>query len=225
MIIGICDDEFVMREQMVDACSQIISKYNEPIGLEIYTDGEQLLEANMDILILDIEMQGMDGIAVKNDFQRRNKGTLIIFATSHEEMMSEAFGVNVLGFILKHNITEQLPSMLDTAIKRVMQNIYIEGVDSRDIRYIEADHMYNVLHTTDGGQISVRMSSIELEDKLSGIGFSRVHRTYIVNFEYVDRIKDKVIIVAGKEIPISNRLYSKVKKEYDTYCKENSRFC
>ncbi len=225
MIIGICDDEFVMREQMMDACSQVISQYNEPIGLEIYTDGNQVLEADIDILILDIEMSEMDGISVKNDFQRRNKGTIIIFATSHDEMMSEAFGVNVMGFISKKNIKEQLPTMLHSAIKRVMQNTYIEGIDSRNICYIEADHMYNVLHTTDGGQTSVRMSSMELEDRLSSIGFARVHRTYIVNFEYVDKIKDKVIVVAGEEIPISNRLYSKVKKEYQMYCKENARFC
>lgn len=42
---------------------------------------------------------------------------------------------------------------------------------------------------------------------------------------YVEKIKEKTIIVNGEEIPVSARLKSKIKKEYSQYCKENARFC
>lgn len=74
-------------------------------------------------------------------------------------------------------------------------------------------------------EISVRISSSELEEMLRGVGFVRTHRTYIVNLAYVDRIREKTIVVDEDEIPISSRLKSKIKHEYDKYCKENARFC
>lgn len=225
MLIGICDDEKIMREKVEIICREVVKAYGEEIIVETYSDGNAVLDGDFDILILDIEMEEVDGISVKNSFQNRNKDTIIIFATSHDEMMSQAFGVNVIGFVTKKYIESQLPVMLDTAIKRVMNTVTIDGIDSRDICYIQAEHVYNILHLEDGREISVRQTSADLEKMLAGVGFIRVHRTYLVNMVYVDRIKEKVIVVNGEEISISSRLKSKIKKEYSEYCKENARFC
>ena len=211
MVIGICDDEKIMRESVEAICKQVANSYkDENIIIETFTDGKEVLEGEYDILILDIEMENLDGISVKNNFQNRKKNTIIIFVTSHDEMMNQAFGVNV---------------MLDNAIKRVMNTVNIDGIDSRDICYIQAEHVYNILHLEDGSKMSVRRSSTELEKTLAGVGFIRVHRTYIANMAYVEKIKEKTIIVNGEEIPVSARLKSKIKKEYSQYCKENARFC
>lgn len=226
MIIGICDDENVMREAEEKICRSIIQNYGDDIvQIETLSDGKEVLEGEYDILILDIEMEDVDGIAVKNYFQNRKKDTIIIFVTSHDEMMSQAFGVNVMGFVTKKYLDSQLPVMLDNAIKRVINTVNIDGIDSRNICYIQAEHVYNILHLKDNSEMSVRRSSTELESVLVGVGFVRVHRTYIVNMAYVDKIKDKTIVVNGDEIPVSSRLKSKIKKEYSQYCKENARFC
>ena len=225
MIIGICDDEKIMREKVETICHKVTDVYDEDIIVETYSDGNAVLDGDFDILILDIEMKEVDGISVKNIFQGRKRDTIIIFVTSHDEMMSQAFGVNVIGFVTKKYLESQLPVMLDTAIKRVMNTVAIDGVDSRNICYIQAEHVYNILHLADGSEISVRHTSADLEKALIGVGFIRVHRTYIINMAYVDRIKEKVIIVDEEEIPISSRLKSKIKKEYNKYCKENARFC
>ena len=140
-------------------------------------------------------------------------------------MMFQAFGINVIGFVTKNYLQDQLPVMLDTAIKKVMSTVFVDGVDSRNICYIKAEHVYNILHLVNDEEISVRMSSSELEEMLQGVGFVRTHRAYIVNLAYVDRIREKTIIVDENEIPISSRLKSKIKHEYDKYCKENARFC
>lgn len=226
MVIGICDYEKIMRESVEAICKQVANSYkDESIIIETFTDGKEVLEGEYDILILDIEMENLDGISVKNNFQNRKKDTIIIFVTSHDEMMNQAFGVNVMGFVTKKYLDSQLPVMLDNAIKRVMNTVNIDGIDSRDICYIQAEHVYNILHLEDGSKMSVRRSSTELEKTLAGVGFIRVHRTYIANMAYVEKIKEKTIIVNGEEIPVSARLKSKIKKEYSQYCKENARFC
>ena len=107
-------------------------------------------------------------------------------------MMSQAFGVNVMGFVTKSYLDNQLQVMLDGAMKRVM---------------------------------SVRCSSADLEKMLEVVGFIRVHRTYIINMAYVDHIKDKTVLVNKREIPVSARLKSRLRKEYSRYCRENARYC
>ncbi len=225
MIIGICDDENCMREQVAMVCKEVVEKYNTDIQIETFSDGKQVIEKEFDILILDIEMEGVDGISVKNIFQNRKKDTIIIFVTSHDEMMSQAFGVNVIGFVTKCYLKSQLPVILNSAIKRVMNTVNIDGIDSRKICYIEAEHVYNILHLEDGSEMSVRRTSAQLEMALTSVGFIRIHRTYIINMAYVEHIKDKTIVVNGCELPVSSRLKSGFKKEYSKYCRENARFC
>lgn len=225
MIIGICDDENCIREQVAMVCKEVAEKYNTDIQIETYSDGKQVIEEELDILILDIEMEGVDGISVKNIFQNRKKETIIIFVTSHDEMMSQAFGVNVIGFVTRCYLKSQLPVILDSAIKRVMNTVNIDGIDSRKICYIEAEHVYNILHLKDGSETSIRRTSAQLEMTLTSVGFIRIHRTYIINMAYVEHIKDKTIVVNGYELPVSSRLKSGFKKEYSKYCRENARFC
>lgn len=101
MVIGICDDENVIRDKIEKICINETKKYCEDVVIQKYSDGREVLEKDFDILILDIEMEDVDGIVVKNYFQKRKKDTIIIFVTSHNEMMSQAFGVNVMGFVAK----------------------------------------------------------------------------------------------------------------------------
>lgn len=225
MVIGICDDENVIRDKIEKICINETKKYCEDVVIQKYSDGREVLEKDFDILILDIEMEDVDGIVVKNYFQKRKKDTIIIFVTSHNEMMSQAFGVNVMGFVTKSYLDNQLQVMLDGAMKRVMNTVSIEGVDSRKVCYIQAEHVYNILHLENETEVSVRCSSADLEKMLEVVGFIRVHRTYIINMAYVDHIKDKTVLVNKREIPVSARLKSRLRKEYSRYCRENARYC
>ena len=225
MVIGICDDENVIRDKIEKICINETKKYCEDVVIQKYSDGREVLEKDFDILILDIEMEDVDGIVVKNYFQKRKKNTIIIFVTSHNELMSQAFGVNVMGFVTKSYLDNQLQVMLDNAMKRVMNTVSIEGVDSRKVCYIQAEHVYNILHLENETEVSVRCSSADLEKMLEVVGFIRVHRTYIINMAYVEHIRDKSVVINGKEIPVSTRLKSRLRKEYSRYCRENARYC
>lgn len=170
MVIGVCDDNEVMRKYMVKSCETIAAEFDDEILIRTFQDGSAVLNQDLDILILDIEMKDVDGITVKDTFQRKDKNTIIIFVTSHSELMPQAFGVNVIGFVTKNFIEEQLPPILTLAVKKVLNTVSVDGVDSRDICYIEAEHVYNMLHTVGKQEILVRISSSELEQMLSGVG-------------------------------------------------------
>lgn len=119
MIIGICDDDEIIREKIKENCLSTIEKYDYNITLKEFSDGEEIFKEKIlpDILILDIEMKNMDGIAVKNRLQNKQEAAFIIFVSSHDEMMPDAYGLNVIGFVTKKYMDNQLPKILEVAIQ------------------------------------------------------------------------------------------------------------
>lgn len=226
MIIGICDDEKHVREQIYKVCINITEKYRQKVKVVEYRDGGEIDRDDLDILILDIEMPLKNGLQVKEQLQVHGKKTIIIFVTNHDEMIEQAFGLNVIGFIMKKHIQEQLPIMLENAINMVRKSIVIEGIDSDDIEYIKTEHVYSGLHLENGEKVLIRITGKALEKQLVGTGFIRIHRAYLVNMKHIDTIKNgKVIINSHVELKASDRLKAKVEREYDMYCRKNARFC
>lgn len=228
MIIGICDDDEIIREKIKQNCLDTIGKYDNEILLKEFSDGEEIFKEKTipDILILDIEMKNMDGIAVKNRLQNKQETAFIIFVSSHDEMMADAYGLNVIGFVTKKYMDAQLPKILEVALQLTTKAVIIDGnINSHDIVYVSSEHVYNNLHLKNGDTKLVRISSRELESQLERADFVRVHREYLVNLEYVEDITEKTISVKGNNIPISTRLYADVKKKYLTYFKKNARYC
>lgn len=114
--IGICDDEEIDRSEIRDICIRIAKERSEKICIYEYSTAKDFLLDNKkeDILILDIEMQEMSGVELKNKLQNRGINIFIIFVSNHSEMIMSAFGLNVFGFINKNNLYAQLPEVLSS---------------------------------------------------------------------------------------------------------------
>ena len=99
--IGICDDEQKSREILLSFCRQLfVDKENYKI--KEFVSGEEVLKSEKtDILLLDIEMCGIDGIVVKDELQNQGEEVDILFITNYSERMQEAYGKNVFGFLHK----------------------------------------------------------------------------------------------------------------------------
>lgn len=225
MIVGICDDDKYIREVVRKICNDIASRKGYIIEIIEYQDGEEVNRNDLDILILDIEMPMKNGIKVKEKLQDNGK-TIIIYVTNHDEMMTKAFGINVMGFILKKYIQDQLPIMLEKTFNIVKKSIYIEGINSDEILYIKAEHVYNKIYLVNGKEKLMRVTGKKLEEKLCEVGFLRIHRSYIANMKYIEKInKGEVVISGGIKIKVSERQKTKVEDTFYMYCRENARFC
>ncbi len=169
-------------------------------------------EEHLEILILDIEMPEMGGIEVKNRLQRLKRDVIIIYVTSHDEMMREAFGLNVLGFVKKEYMQRDLPVMLISALEMVGNFVILrDDIDSREIAYIQR------LFLIDGTEKVLRASLKELESKLADVDFIRAHQSYLVNLQYVEGIDDSMVYILKQKIPISVRRRFKVQRAYETF--------
>ena len=119
--IAVCDDNFIFVNEVKQICEEYFASKNENCHVECFSCGEEVLHAvdlAWDVLFLDIEMGKISGIEVKDQLLEKNCETQIVFLTSHNECMKEAFGRNVVGFIEKKNITDELSVILKKNIQR-----------------------------------------------------------------------------------------------------------
>lgn len=105
MIIAICDDEELIREQV----KNLVVKQQPDAYVNLYGTGEELLaeNRNFDMVFLDIQMDGMNGIEAARKLRERNAQTIVIFITGMREYVFEAFDVHAFQYLLKPIMEEK----------------------------------------------------------------------------------------------------------------------
>lgn len=101
--IGICDDEEACRIKISESIRNIALKNDIEVKIIQYESGIQVMDCEKpDILILDIEMEHIDGLKVRDLLEQTDNEVLIIFCTSHDEIMSKAYGyIDVIEYPIK----------------------------------------------------------------------------------------------------------------------------
>ena len=123
MKIGICDDVIADQDLLENACNQLgytdIVRYHS--GEEFLADTEK---QKLYLLFLDIEMEGKNGLEIKEILEKTNAQTFVVFCTTHAECMPEAFGRNVISFLPKPFTTH----MIERCIKKhcILEKIFIQ---------------------------------------------------------------------------------------------------
>ncbi len=130
-----------------------------------------------------------------------------MFVTAYSEYALDAFGVNAVDYLMKPVETERLEQALDKVEERLrpqspmatIERIPVIKSGSKvlvpidQIRFIEAKDDYSCIYTEDDRFLST-ISLQKLEERLAPHGFFRIHRSFIVNLEYVDDVE---VISAG----------------------------
>lgn len=213
MRVAICDDEKI---QLSITKTSVENAYNSlDLVVDTYTSGIELLNAvdvvNYDLIILDIEMPGVNGIDTAKRLRKIEDKTAIVFLTSHVEYALEGYEVNALRYLTKPASTEKLSEIITYLLeqkkkdKRILlrNSEDVEMVCVADIYYMEAqDQMIRVV--TDKGEYRNRYNLGDYETELSAYGFFRIHRGYLINLGHVLKMTGREIIMEdGAALPIS----------------------
>ena len=91
-----------------------------------------------------------------------------------------------------------------------LREAYVK-IKEEDIVFVKSDHVYLEINTVDEKRYVIRKSISEYEEEL-GSNFLRVHKSYIINSNYIERLENENVIVKGIEIPVS-RTYREVLTE------------
>ncbi len=229
--IAICDDEEAALSILSSSLQGAFRSHNVEVNIDTYTRPRvmlaQMKSTNYDLLFLDIEMPGLSGIDVAQ--QLRHDGNLvdIIFISNREDLVFDALRVNPRGFIRKTRFIQDVAGVIDTyfayrndktqeKVLVVRQRDQVLHISIEKLKYIEGSGKKQLAVTVDREEpIEMSKSMQELEEELSGFGFLRIHKGYLVNYRFIRRIgEDEVVLTDDQRLPVSRRKHQEVRDQY-----------
>ena len=222
--IAIIDDDPVSRETLSALALNWSDARGHITNLSKYTSAESFLftystEKTFDILLLDVEMDGMNGVELAKRLRSENKIIQIIFITAYSDYISEGYEVAALHYLLKPVNESKLFQVLDRAAERVLRDYRSLAVGTSEgtvfvplyeVKYLEVIKNYVTVHAEK--DYIVRKPLGEFSDALDR-RFLRVGRSYIVNLLYVKRVsKNEIELRGGEIIPIPRSAYESVNR-------------
>jgi len=230
--ILVTEDESIVRKD-IERCLGNLG-YNVVASADNGEDAISMaMKHKPDLALMDIMIKGdMNGIAAAEEI-KRNIDIPVVFLTAYadENTLNDAKLAEPHGYILKpfkdvdiqtsvemalHKHGKELEMRQETDFLRSLAEhkddtdiIFVKNrsrlirVKNSDLLFVEALKDYVVVHTTNESY-TIHSTMKDVETKLSGPDFMRVHRSYIVNIEAIESIKYSMITIAGmeKEIPV-----------------------
>lgn len=230
MRILICDDNPIIIEQINKYLCEFFHKNKLKLPEIIaYSSGDALLQdsKDKDIVFLDVEMPGVNGIYVGNELKKENPQTIIIIVTSFAEYLDEAMRFHVFRYLSKpidkvrlfRNLRDALQLYNSNNIKvaiETKEGIYT--ISSSDIVCIETQMRKVIVHTTSKDYISTQDMHY-WADTLKEHCFFQSHRSFIVNFAHITDFDTSVIHLYNNQFYayLTRRKYVEFKENYLLY--------
>lgn len=243
MVIAICESKKRDMESVKSLVKEFYARRKLRGRIYMYRDGEELLqEADriaFDIVLLEIRLPCMNGLAVSKALRRRNPYTGIIFISSGREYAWEAFCVGAVHYMIKP--VEK--KWMEEALERCRRRAHLQGtkkeleiIVNREntiihqdcIRYIESREKQLFIHTA-FGEYRVWKTISGMEKELDGERFVKLQRSYIVHMDYIAGFHGgSCILRDGTEVGMSRKYQARIREKYKNYVKRstgNNRFC
>ena len=217
--IAVCDDNPIDLAY-VGKFLDIWSRQREiPVLVETFSSAEAFLfryeeDKTFDLLLLDIEMGGMDGVTLARQVRRDSEDLQLVFITGYWDYIGEGYDVSALHYLLKPVRQEKLFAVLDKGIKRRRQeerflNLESPGETVRiplgEIRYLEVCRNYVTVHGRKDYTVKRPLRDFE---HLLEAGFCRAGRSLILNPAFIRRVtRREVHLSEGTILPLLRGAY------------------
>ena len=227
MRIAVCDDEALFRIEFKTILDKVL--VNSEYDIDTFSGGSSLYEAFLknpfDLVFLDIEMPGIDGITLAKRLRAVSENVQIVFLTSHIEYALEGYEVNALRYLVKpvdiNKLGEVLKYIQDKKNNSRQIMIKQEGadivIDISDVIYIESLDK-NVRIVTSKSEYITRYNISDYEEELKNSGFFRSHRSYLISLSKVKKIvKNDVVMDGDISLPVSRSNVKALKEALYAY--------
>lgn len=214
MITAIAIDD---EPKAIEVIQHHISKISGITLLEYFYNAKEALaflkQNPVDLIFLDINMPHLSGLEMLEGLQRKPH---IIFTTAYADYAVDSYNYNAVDYLLKPFEFERFQIAIDKAEKRLeefrQQKHFFFIKDGLKNIKIEFD---NILFVKGSGNYldifsiekcySPRMTFSELVEKLPSTQFIRIHQSYIVNIDHIQKIENNHVYITTHKLPISNR--------------------
>lgn len=216
--IFLCDDDPQFLSSLASKIKELLpnSTVHEFVGGKGLSSA--LFRTSCDLLLLDIDMPGLNGLEIAEmltqETDLKNQAPLLVFVTSHDELVYDSFKFHPFGFVRKGHLDAELSPLLRDCEHELnlrkrffcFQALQASGSKVKlplcEILYFESEANYVRLFA-DSGEYRFRGTLGAIEKELSENGFVRIHKGFLVNQSAVRRLSsDEAELRNGEKIPI-----------------------
>ena len=229
MHLILCDDDNVFLDKLETRIRGMCQKHGIAVEMERYDSSKKMLEGLKDldtvpVFLIDIDMPEVNGFAVASFLKKWNRECCIGFVSNKDELVFQAFAYHPFFFIRKTHLDEELePQLLELQKKMRVKVPKIELQTGRQavevaldtIWFVESEKNYLLFYREKderGDAVRARMKIAEAEKELEPHGFVRTHKGYLVNMNYVYRLREnEILLLNGKHVPVSRSYLNQVR--------------
>lgn len=234
--IAICDDEKWFLSQEKEWISQYMNHAGYQFSIDAYASGSEFLAmgdevSKYDIMFLDVNMEEIDGLEMARKIREYTKEAYIVFVTAFITYALEGYKVDAVRYILKDDVSleKAIAECLDAIIDKMR---YIEHkhtfefqegrrtLFSDEIIYIESNLHKLEFHLAGekSGKYTMYGRLDNIEKMLQDASFCRVHKSYLVNLRYVEKVERYLAkLSTGDTVSISQPRYNQVRERFICY--------
>ncbi|MCI5699428.1 MAG: LytTR family DNA-binding domain-containing protein [Lachnospiraceae bacterium] len=233
--IAVVEDDKEYRKVLDEYLKQYEKESGTKIRIQYFEDGEDIVEdysGDFDIILMDIEMQFMDGMTAAEKIRSMDEEVVIIFITNMPGYATSGYKVEALDYVLKpvsyYAFSQRIARAVSRMKKRARKFVSIpmkggmRRMDVSRICYVEVFDHDLIYHTLDGN-LQTKGALKDVEQTLSDLNFFRCSKGFLVNMEHVEGIQDNDAIVAGDRIRISRTLKKNFLNSLNDYMNEVSK--
>lgn len=228
--IAVCDDQAIDRQQAETLTNKIMEAEGLACSVSTYESATALLDAiqggaQFHILLLDVMMDGLDGMELAAALRKLGDSTAIIFFSSNRELALRGYEVSAARYLAKPLREEQLREALLYCYKTLCEKKEIllpttngqRRIPLSDILYAEAMERITKLALTDRLE-EVTLKFSELSELLPERQFSLCHRSYLVNLAHIAYIRSRDLeLTTGEVLPVSRYRADDLQKQFVAY--------
>lgn len=248
--IALCDDDSIFMEKM----HRIVEgnpEHDESMVCSTFSSGMELVKsdiAQLDLLIIDMQMEQVDGFTAAKQVRKKNKDAVIAFCSGVVMPSPEHFEVQPYRYIVKKIdtteiekiVTDLLLEMKERKAKKTKKVVEVVSagkacrIDPSDILYVSREKRTSVLVVemhSGKAEGYVTYEEIESNEKLTDwytqlaeYGFEFAHTSYIVNLQKIHSVmKDDIYMSNGEVLHISRTCKQKFHEKFSYYFSKKYR--
>lgn len=225
--VAVVDDSQEDAKCLVDYLVRFQEEHDTIIQTTEFNASIEFLESyqgEYDVIFLDIEMPGSNGLDVAREIRAKDSAVGIIFVTSMAQYAINGYEVNAIDFMVKPvgyvNFSMKLEKALTFVENRSEKDIMltskgdIRRIPVSELLYMEKERDKVVFHTRNE-QFEERGSMRAMKDKLENLPFAECTSGCLVNLNCVRRIgKDTITLSGGTTLSLSRRQKRQFTEEY-----------
>jgi DNA-binding LytR/AlgR family response regulator len=236
--IAICDDESYFRQTLQEFVSNYLRSNGILCQIDMFCSGEEFLSLGIammkyTVVFLDINMDETDGITVAKKIRNFSKEVFIVFVTAYFDYTLEGYKVDAIRYLIKDSNRNNFQNIVNECMDSIIEKMnyvvvkkkfgFKEGIKEislEQILYIESNLHRLFFHVIEEElKVYTLYETLdEVEKKLEGNTFIRIHQSYLANLKYIKNIlRYKAIMYDGTELIIPKIRYMQVKETFIAY--------